>query len=419
MGMVGRTPPPEHPAGVVSAVRDFAFRQVTSGKKACLPLLLLGDEQESMIDRYLARGEMFTLTRGEELLGVAVVTDEGGGVLELQNIAVPQEHWRKGYGTMLLRRVLWHYAGRAERMVLGTGDVPKAMGFYRKCGFERSHVVKDYFLQYDHLMYEDGVLLRDKVYMTKELGGMYDIIIVAGQSNAEGCGLGPVDLPCAPDERVLAMSKEVDAAGGYLVAVAEERAAEGISWADFGLPFAREYVAAGLLAPGRKLLLVRAAVGGTGFADKHWGPEDDHYQNMLRMIEAALAMGGALKALLWHQGETDACFKESEASYAANLRTLLRGVRERFGAPALPFVAGDFVQQWERDNAAVCAPVVAALRSLCAAEAPAAFVETTGLASNEEAIGNGDTIHFSRAAQYALGKRYFEAWRGIAGASPQ
>jgi hypothetical protein len=212
------------------------------------------------------------------------------------------------------------------------------------------------------------------------------------------------------------MAREVDASGGYPVAVARERAADGLAWADFGLPFAREYVNAGLLAPGRRLLLVRAAVGGTGFADKHWGPRDDHYLNMLRMTEAALALGGELKALLWHQGETDACFHESEAAYAANLRGLLRGVRVKFGAPGLPFVAGDFVRQWERDNAQACAPVVAALRGMCAAESPAAFVETTGLPSNDEAIQNGDTIHFSRAAQYALGKRYFAAYRAIAAA---
>ena len=35
--------------------------KITSGKKKYLELLLLGDEQESMIDRYLERGDMFVL----------------------------------------------------------------------------------------------------------------------------------------------------------------------------------------------------------------------------------------------------------------------------------------------------------------------------------------------------------------------
>ena len=37
------------------------FEQITGNKKRYLDLLLLADEQESMIDRYLERGEMFVL----------------------------------------------------------------------------------------------------------------------------------------------------------------------------------------------------------------------------------------------------------------------------------------------------------------------------------------------------------------------
>ena len=38
------------------------IQKVTSDKKEYLDLLLLADEQEDMIDRYLERGEMFILT---------------------------------------------------------------------------------------------------------------------------------------------------------------------------------------------------------------------------------------------------------------------------------------------------------------------------------------------------------------------
>jgi len=243
----------------------------------------------------------------------------------------------------------------------------------------------------------------------------YDIIIVAGQSNAFGCGLGPVDDPFQPDDRIQQMPQGANLLGGYSIARAEEPIADGQPWANLGLPFAREYIRAGLLQPGRKLLILQAAVGGTGFADKHWGLHDDLYQNMLRMIETALALnpGNALKALLWHQGETDASFQASQETHTANLQGLVRDVRARFGVPALPFIAGDFVEQWRLANAEICAPVIAAMRAVCGSEGNAAFVETDGLLSNEEAIQNGDTIHFSRSALYALGMRYFEAYQGI------
>lgn len=62
---------------------------ITENKKQYIDLLLLADEQESMIDRYLERGEMFIL-EDNGVKAVCVVTDEGNGVCELKNIAVAQ-----------------------------------------------------------------------------------------------------------------------------------------------------------------------------------------------------------------------------------------------------------------------------------------------------------------------------------------
>ena len=56
------------------------IKQISENKKQYLPLLLLGDEQEDMIDRYLPRGVMYALCDGN-VKAVCVVTDEGGGVL--------------------------------------------------------------------------------------------------------------------------------------------------------------------------------------------------------------------------------------------------------------------------------------------------------------------------------------------------
>ena len=57
---------------------------ITTDKKRFLSLLLLADEQESMIDRYLERGELFVMygTQETEAVAVAVVTNEGNGVYE-------------------------------------------------------------------------------------------------------------------------------------------------------------------------------------------------------------------------------------------------------------------------------------------------------------------------------------------------
>ena len=57
-------------------------------KREYLPLLLLADEQESMIDLYLDRGTMFVLEESGSVKAECVVTDEGNGMLEIQNLAV-------------------------------------------------------------------------------------------------------------------------------------------------------------------------------------------------------------------------------------------------------------------------------------------------------------------------------------------
>ena len=76
--------------------------QVFSDKKRFLDLLLLADEQEDMVDRYLERAEMFTLYDGGEHRAACVVTNEGEGIYELKNIATYPESQRKGYGRYLV-----------------------------------------------------------------------------------------------------------------------------------------------------------------------------------------------------------------------------------------------------------------------------------------------------------------------------
>ena len=75
---------------------------VLHNKKQYLALLLLADEQESMIDRYLERGEMFVLTDAGDTKAACVVTREAEDVFEIKNIATHPQCQRQGYGRMLM-----------------------------------------------------------------------------------------------------------------------------------------------------------------------------------------------------------------------------------------------------------------------------------------------------------------------------
>jgi GNAT superfamily N-acetyltransferase len=139
-------------------------------KEKFMDLLLLADEQESMVRQYLDRGEMHAMYDDGELRAVCVVTDEGGGVFELANIAVRTGSQRKGYGKKLVQHILGEYAGRGTLMMVGTGDSPITVPFYQSCGFKLHHRIKNYILNhYDHPIYERGVQLIDKVYLAKSL----------------------------------------------------------------------------------------------------------------------------------------------------------------------------------------------------------------------------------------------------------
>ena len=95
--------------------------EIKENKKQFLPLLLLADEQESMIDRYIDRGTMYVL--GDN--GVkceCVVTDEGKGILEIKNIATAPEYQGKGYGKALIDFVAAKYKGKYSILQVGTGE---------------------------------------------------------------------------------------------------------------------------------------------------------------------------------------------------------------------------------------------------------------------------------------------------------
>lgn len=143
--------------------------QVKENKKQYLSLLLLADEQENMIDRYLDRGIMYVLD-DDGVKSECVVTDEGNGILEIKNIATEAGCQGKGYGKALIDFLVNEYAGKYAVLQVGTGDSPLTVPFYQKCGFVCSHRIPNFFTEnYDHPIFECGVQLVDMIYLQRKL----------------------------------------------------------------------------------------------------------------------------------------------------------------------------------------------------------------------------------------------------------
>ena len=143
--------------------------EVTENKKQYLSLLLLADEQESMIDRYLNKGTMYVLD-DDGIKAECVVTDEGNGILEIKNIATAPEYQGKGYAKKLIEYLVAEYKNTYAILQVGTGDSPLTIPFYEKCGFIRHHIIKNFFTDnYDHPIFECGVQLVDMIYLQRKL----------------------------------------------------------------------------------------------------------------------------------------------------------------------------------------------------------------------------------------------------------
>jgi len=139
-----------------------------------MDLLLLGDEQENMIQKYLDRGELFALYDGD-LKTVSVVTKEDENTCEIKNIATYTQYQGKGYGKTMIKHIIDKYRDKCKVLLVGTGENDKILSFYKGCGFTYSHTVKDFYIDnYDHEIFEDGKQLKDMIYLKMEFGGNHD-----------------------------------------------------------------------------------------------------------------------------------------------------------------------------------------------------------------------------------------------------
>lgn len=143
--------------------------QIKENKKKYLDLLLLADEQESMVDRYLEDGDMYILD-DNGAKAVCVVKEIDKENLEIKNLAVSPNSQKKGYGKYMIEYISKTYKEKYINLYVGTGDSPLTIPFYEKCGFKRSYSIKNFFVDnYDHPIFEEGIQLVDMIYLKKKL----------------------------------------------------------------------------------------------------------------------------------------------------------------------------------------------------------------------------------------------------------
>ena len=125
-------------------------------------MLLDADPSKSMIEKYINEGEMFIFSINEnnskKIVGETVCVKINEKEIEIKNLAVKQTEQNKGYGRLILEWIKEHYKGM--KIIVGSSE--KGKGFYQKCGFVFTHIIKNFFIDnYNEKIYEDGKQVID------------------------------------------------------------------------------------------------------------------------------------------------------------------------------------------------------------------------------------------------------------------
>lgn len=290
------------------------------------------------------------------------------------------------------------------------------------------------------------VLLSVSVGRAQEEEG-YDVIVIAGQSNAVGRGLGEVsENPIYLQEagRVFQLGR-FGADDGKIIPASEplhhwgQAPGKNIDRKGFAYPFALRYAHG--LSKLRKVLLVPVARGSTTIllwdreqqAFTHAGLDDLGptilWDDMVQRTRQALALhpGNRLVAVLWHQGEADInalanprsglhAFMTGGDLYRAKLEELRAGLRKAFDVPGqnpFMFLIGECSETWMpmKGNEAgrkAKADIGEAIKAAAASDPTGAssLVSSAGITGTNP---GEDGLHFSAEGAFQLGERFYEA----------
>ena len=146
------------------------IKEITKNKTAYIDILLIGDEDEKMINRYIEQSIIFSLYENNVLTSVCAVITIDNETIEIKNLATYPEYQNRGYASALINFVCNKYKRNYKYLILGTGENNKTLEFYKKRGFQETHRLKNFFIDnYEHPIFEGGKQLIDMIYLKKIL----------------------------------------------------------------------------------------------------------------------------------------------------------------------------------------------------------------------------------------------------------
>lgn len=144
----------------------YYYLKKIEDKKKNLDLLLLADPEEEAIDKYIDNCEVFEFYYRDILIGQGAVMELSSIVYEIKNFAIYEKFHNCGYGKILINLLCEKYLESFKNIEILVGTSEQGVGFYKKCRFQFSHIVKDFFItNYKQPIFENGIQCKDMFYL--------------------------------------------------------------------------------------------------------------------------------------------------------------------------------------------------------------------------------------------------------------
>lgn len=145
------------------------IKEIINNKEKFIDILLIGDENIDMINKYLHIGKLFALY-DNDLKSVCVIVELDDNSFELKNLATYPKYQNNGYASKLIDFLCANYKTKYKELILGTGENDKTLHFYKKRGFVEFKKIRNFFIKnYPHPIFENGVQLKDMIFLKKIL----------------------------------------------------------------------------------------------------------------------------------------------------------------------------------------------------------------------------------------------------------
>ena len=223
-----------------------------------------------------------------------------------------------------------------------------------------------------------------------------DIYLVIGQSNTAGRGLIEAEdnVPLSGVDLLNTNGQWESAYGGMnRYSTIKKTTYQGVNYAyTFGKVINQ--------ITGNQVGIVCNAQGGSSIGQ--WAVDGEFYNEAVARTQQAIAAGGELKGILWHQGEAN---RNNSSWYLSSLNNIVTALRAELGN--VPFIAGQLSQ--DRDTDTANDNFNAMMEGISSVISDADYAESIGLTTNADGLESGDetdATHFDNYSQRILGRRY-------------